>query len=76
MSAITSAIDRYEKPQAAVARHLGVTPQAVHQWIKGTRPVPPRLALQIESDTGVSRHELRPDVFGDSSRKKGVRRAA
>jgi len=76
MSAIKSAIARYEKPQAAVARHLQVTPQAVHQWVKGQRPVPPRLALQIEADTGVSRHDLRPDVFGDTPKKKGVRRAA
>ncbi len=69
MSAIQTAIDRYEMPQAAIARHLKVTPQAVNQWIKGLRPVPPKHALVIEADTGVTRHELRPDVFGEAALK-------
>lgn len=76
MSAIQTAIDRYEMPQAAVARHLQVTPQAVNQWVKGLRPVPPRHVLVIEADTGVTRHELRPDVFGPAPKKKGASRAA
>ncbi|MCF7751641.1 helix-turn-helix domain-containing protein [Bacillus subtilis subsp. subtilis] len=65
MSAIKLAIDLYKQPQAAVARALGVSPQAVNQWIHEVRPVPPRLAILIEAATGVSRHELRPDVFGE-----------
>ena len=76
MSAIQTAIDRYAMPQAAVARHLQVTPQAVHQWVKGVRPVPPRLVLVIEADTGVTRYELRPDVFGKTAPKVGRRRRA
>lgn len=64
MSAITAAIDVFQGRQADLARKLGVTPQAVNQWVKGRRPVPVRLALAIERETGVSRHRLRPDVFG------------
>lgn len=32
--------------------------------------------LDEESKGGVSRHDLRPDVFGPAPKKKGVRRAA
>lgn len=64
MDAITSATRTFEGGQAALARALDVTPQAVSQWVNGKRPVPPRLAIRIEELTGVSRHELRPDVFG------------
>lgn len=49
-----------------MARELDVTPQAVSQWVNGHRPVPPRLALRIEELTGITRYELRPDIFGDA----------
>jgi len=64
MIAIAFAIDKFPGRQADLARKLGVSPQAVSQWVKGRRPVPVRLALMIERETGVSRHDLRPDVFG------------
>jgi DNA-binding transcriptional regulator YdaS (Cro superfamily) len=64
MDPISLAISRVPGGQKALATHLSVSPQAVNQWVKRSRPVPPRLALAIESLTGVSRHELRPDVFG------------
>lgn len=34
---------------------------------KGQRPIPARHVLAIEAATGVSRHVLRPDVFGSST---------
>lgn len=64
MDAITDAVSKVPGGQAALARQLGVSPQAVNQWVAGTRPVPPKHALKIEGLTGVSRHLLRPDVFG------------
>lgn len=64
MDAITDAVSKVPGGQAALARKLGVSPQAVNQWVAGSRPVPPKHALKIESLTGISRHELRPDVFG------------
>lgn len=46
---------------AALAKLLGgVTPQAVSQWKK----VPADRVLDVERITGISRHLLRPDVFG------------
>lgn len=37
-----------------------ISSQAVSQWKK----VPADRVVDVESITGVSRHELRPDVFG------------
>ncbi len=45
---------------SALARILKITPQAVLQWSQ----VPPNRAIEVETITGVSRHALRPDVFG------------
>jgi DNA-binding transcriptional regulator YdaS (Cro superfamily) len=41
------------------AASLGVTKQAVWQWVE----VPPLRVLQVERISGVSRHELRPDLY-------------
>lgn len=45
----------------AIAASLGVTPQAVSQW----RRCPSKRVLDVERESGVSRHDLRPDIFGD-----------
>lgn len=44
-----------------LAKKCGVTYQAVQKWRDGR--VPAERVLQIESVTGVSRHELRPDIY-------------
>jgi len=48
---------------------LGIKPQAISQW----KQVPADRVLQVEALTGLSRHELRPDVFGP---KKAAEHAA
>jgi DNA-binding transcriptional regulator YdaS (Cro superfamily) len=49
-----------------IADLLGdITPQAVSQW----KRVPPAWCIPLEAATGVSRHELRPDIFGPSQGK-------
>lgn len=50
--------------QAALAQALGVVQPAVSNWLR--RGVPPERCLPIEQATrgAVSRHDLRPDVFG------------
>jgi DNA-binding transcriptional regulator YdaS (Cro superfamily) len=45
---------------SALAKTLGITPQAVGQW----RVVPADRVLEVERVSKVSRHLLRPDVFG------------
>lgn len=37
-----------------------LTPQAISQW----KRVPADRAIDVEAITGISRHDLRPDVFG------------
>lgn len=46
--------------QTALADALGITQSAIAQWDK----VPVQRVHQVESLTGVSRYELRPDIFG------------
>lgn len=45
-----------------------VTPQAVSQWKK----VPGDRVLEVERITGVSRHELRPDIFGKAKKEQAA----
>jgi DNA-binding transcriptional regulator YdaS (Cro superfamily) len=49
-----------------LARLLGVTNQAVCKW----RRVPAERVLEVERLTGVSRYDLRPDVFGPESPRR------
>jgi DNA-binding transcriptional regulator YdaS (Cro superfamily) len=49
----------------ALAKIVGVTPMAVSYW--KVRGVPAHQVLVIESATGVSRHDLRPDLYPDQS---------
>lgn len=49
---------------AALGRALGITTSAVAQW----RTVPPKRVLKVEEITGVSRHDLRPDIYGRRGR--------
>ncbi len=49
--------------QTALARCLGLKSQgSVSNWIARSR-VPVDHVLAIEAETGVSRHELRPDLY-------------
>lgn len=45
--------------EKALAAHFNITRQAVEQWTV----CPPFRALELEKLTGVSRHELRPDLY-------------
>lgn len=44
---------------AELARLLGITPQAISDW----EITPPLRVLPIEEATGVTRYDLRPDVY-------------
>lgn len=57
--ALELAIDKIGSA-SALARQLGVSPSAVLQW----DIVPPKRVLEVEAFTGVSRHFLRPDIYG------------
>lgn len=61
MKGIHSAIDAAGGIQQ-LADLVGIRYQAVHKWYaRGT--VPAERVLRIEQLTGVSRHDLRPDLY-------------
>lgn len=59
------ALDRAIKAAGGVTRlaeKLKVDQSTVSQWRRRKR-VPPGMAIPIEDATGVSRHDLRPDMY-------------
>lgn len=46
--------------QTALGKHLNISQQAISEWTR----CPPRHVLAIETLTNISRHDLRPDIFG------------
>lgn len=52
--------------QTSLAKVLGCTPQNV-QRMCATGKVPAKHVLKIEAASGVSRHELRPDLYPEAS---------
>jgi len=46
-----------------LARLVGVTHTAANKWIRGEVPFPAEHVLLVERETGVSRHDLRPDIY-------------
>jgi DNA-binding transcriptional regulator YdaS (Cro superfamily) len=50
---------------AALAKALGISPQAVDKWRR--KGVPAERVLAVEATSGISRHELRPDLYPEAS---------
>lgn len=51
--------------QSAFARATGATQQSVSYWLKHRKPIAAEFVLAAEKATGISRHFLRPDIFGE-----------
>ena len=67
MKAIEKAV-RAAGGQSALARMIGVRQSNIWNWINRDRQgVPPHHVLSVEKATGVSRFELRPDIFDSST---------
>lgn len=56
--------------QLALANTLGIRSPSISGWYD-RKKVPVERVLAIESATGVSRHDLRPDVFGPAPAQQG-----
>jgi DNA-binding transcriptional regulator YdaS (Cro superfamily) len=50
--------------RGAVAEMFGITAEAVRQWTLADRRIPAEYILRLEEASGVSRYNLRPDVYG------------
>lgn len=55
-----------------LAAELKVFPSAISQWTR----VPAERVLDVERITGVSRHDLRPDIHGPAPRRQPRKKAA
>lgn len=72
MSPITCALKAAGLSQSELAVRISVTPQAVSNWVRSGR-VPAERCVAVEQITGISRHILRPDVFGVQRVRKSKR---
>ena len=52
--------------QTALASQLGIKQAHVWNWMHRGTPVTAELCQKIEAITGVTRYQLRPDVFGEA----------
>jgi DNA-binding transcriptional regulator YdaS (Cro superfamily) len=64
MSAIEDAIER-AKGMRPLAKRLGVTHQTVLKWRDGRLRITAERAIDVERETGVPRHRLRPDLWSN-----------
>lgn len=49
--------------QAAFAKIVGVAQPSVWRWLSKSKPLPGEHVLKVEAETGISRHDLRPDLY-------------
>lgn len=49
--------------QSAFARFVGVSQPTVWAWLNDGKLLPAEYVLKVEAETGVSRHDLRPDIY-------------
>ena len=49
--------------QAALAKICGVSQPSVWEWLNKGKSLPAEYVLKVEAATGVSRHDLRPDLY-------------
>jgi len=49
--------------QARMADLCGVSQTAVWKWLQSSKRLPAEHVLRVELATGVSRHDLRPDIY-------------
>lgn len=52
---------------SALGRSMGITHAAIRRW-KLLGRVPAERVLEVERLTGISRHELRPDIYPTEDR--------
>lgn len=60
MEQLQSWIDAERGRLSRLSEFIGVNPSVVIRW----HQVPPHHALKVEQFTGISRYDLRPDIYG------------
>ena len=62
MTGIEKVISIYGS-QVAASKELGISSSLLNHWVRGRFAIPANRCVEIEKKTGVSRAELRPDLF-------------
>ena len=72
IGALRLAIRHHLKSQVAVARAVGVSPQAVSEILRRGIRVPAEWCLPIETATAgaITRHALRPDLYPNNKEEQ------
>jgi DNA-binding transcriptional regulator YdaS (Cro superfamily) len=60
--------------QSAFGRAVGLSQGYVHELLRDHKPLPAGCVLKAEAATGVSRHDLRPDLYPRESVADGAAR--
>lgn len=61
--ALIRVFECYGSTQEAVAEALGVSQSTVSRMLSQSKQLRHDLVLKAEEDTGISRHDLRPDIY-------------
>lgn len=62
-SALSRALAHFDNNQSRFAEAIGTSQQLVSYWIRNGKLLPAEHVLETEKATGISRHELRPDIY-------------
>lgn len=62
-SAFKRALARFDNNQSKFASAVGTSQQNVSNWLRDEKPLPAEYVLPTERETGISRHDLRPDLY-------------
>jgi len=49
--------------QTLLAKMLGTSQQNISNWNNAGKPLPAEFVLAAEKELGISRHDLRPDIY-------------
>lgn len=61
--ALKQALAKFEDNQSKFAAAIGTSQQLVSYWLKNGKALPAEYVLKTEEVTGISRHDLRPDLY-------------
>lgn len=62
-TALKRALASFDDNQSRFAAAIGTSQQLVSYWLKNGKSLPAEFVLATEKATGISRHDLRPDLY-------------
>jgi len=59
-------LPKFDGKQSRLAEAIGTSQQNISNWIAKGAPLPAELVRKAEAETGIPRHEWRPDIYPPS----------